>query len=106
MIDVMEAISTLVTLGMADVKEKVKALWHDCEVVEITFRLTPKGEVIAKRIFEQLPPDVRGKLRKLRKYNEMSLEDLTIYVYAMYPEYKNYAKLDDIPAHLEVMEVK
>lgn len=57
------------------------------EVVEPThYALTPKGERVAKGVFENMPDEYKKTLTKLKKFNEMGLPELLDYVYARYPE--------------------
>ena len=56
------------------------------EMVEPTlYALTPRGNRVAKEIFEKLPEDNKKALSKVRRFNEMGLAELLKYVYDKYP---------------------
>lgn len=59
-----------------------------------TFKITPKGEKIAKQLVRLLESEYEDELENvITKYNSMSLRDLLQYVYSTYPDYAEESEI-------------
>jgi DNA-binding MarR family transcriptional regulator len=96
--DVMKSSYILAYYGFIDVNEEVyvQEIEGEKERVLRVFRLKEgKGEDFARELFESLPKEIKEKLERLRRFNNMTTRELLDYVYAKYPKFaKKYTKLD------------
>lgn len=94
--EVMRSSYILAYYHFIDIKEEVYVLDVEGEKERVlrVFRLTDKGRDFAEELLEKLPEEVKEKLVKLRRFNNMTTRQILDYVYAKYPEFKKYTKLD------------
>ena len=70
----------LALLGLIEIEDEIVTVEGDKEVIRRTYKLTPKGVEIAEKAFNNLPEYIRGALLKLKRFNEMPLDEyLTTY---------------------------
>ena len=95
-IDVMQSINVLVYHRLVDIDEKVyiSEVEGDRERIYRIHTLTPKGEDLAKSLFQRLPSELKERLVKLRVHAKKTTSELLKYVYTKYPKFKKYTKLD------------
>lgn len=82
--EVSDDVPELVRMNLMKVEGKVIEAGDG--VVERSYRLTPKGEKAAKKIYDKLPGATKQSLQSLRQFNEMKLVELLRYVYSKYPK--------------------
>jgi DNA-binding HxlR family transcriptional regulator len=74
--------------GLVRIDEEVfepKKLLEDW-VICYTYSLTEEGTEKARKIFDEMPEDVKSKLALLKPFNEILLSDLIHHVYLAYPQ--------------------
>ena len=60
------------------------------------FRLTSKGMIIGKKIYDAIDPTERKKLVQIKTiYNSKPISDMLRYVYTMYSDYTSKSKIKD-----------
>jgi len=82
--EVLDDVTGLVSMNLVKVEGKV--VEEGDGVVERSYRLTPKGEKAAKKIYDKLPGATKRSLQSLKRFNEMKLVELLRYVYSKYPK--------------------
>jgi uncharacterized protein YwgA len=82
--EVSDDVVGLVSMNLMKVEGKVVEAGDG--VVERSYRLTPKGEKAAKKIYDKLPRAAKSSLQSLKRFNEMKLVELLRYVYSKYPK--------------------
>mgnify|MGYP002153769699 CR=1 FL=1 len=83
--DFFRSIAHLVVLGFIDVEEEIVSVTErDEELVRRTYRLTPKGKDLAETLLKNIPEDVKETIQTLKKFNEMTLQQLHDYCRVKY----------------------
>ncbi len=82
--EVSDDVTGLVSMNLMKVEGKVIEAGDG--VVERRYRLTPKGEKAAKKVYDRLPRATKRSLQSLKRFNEMKLVELLHYVYSKYPK--------------------
>lgn len=57
-------------------------------LVRVDYALTNTGKIIAKKELDKLPSEAKDALLSLKRYQQMSLDNLVKYVHSRYPEYQ------------------
>ncbi|ASJ16726.1 hypothetical protein A3L04_06390 [Thermococcus chitonophagus] len=61
-----------------------------------TFKLTPKGEEEAHKIFSSLPKELQEDIKKMRiGWDQLGIDGILRYVYRNYPDYTKQSEIKD-----------
>jgi len=81
----------LQSMGLIEIEDEAFEAHEMSDFIYIrkSYRLTPEGVKIARKVYEQLitRSNIRKVLPELRKFNSMPLHELLDYVYREFPEY-------------------
>jgi DNA-binding HxlR family transcriptional regulator/uncharacterized protein YwgA len=94
-IELLNEINILQMKGYISVREEVvpiKEKGTTKAVERRTYCLTDKGKEKNNKMLQELNQNIRDSIEKIRKYNDMNLNDLLDYVHTKYPEYKKKSK--------------
>ena len=81
----MNQIRNLILTGFISVDEEIVGVTSNGEeVIHRVYKLTLKGEDVAKEYFEKIPEKTREALRDLKRFNEMPLKRLNDYCAVKY----------------------
>jgi len=81
----------LESMGLIEIEDEAFEAHDMSDFIYIrkSYRLTPEGVKIARKVYEQLitRSNIRKVLPELRKFNSMPLHELLDYIYREFPEY-------------------
>ncbi|MEM0466705.1 MAG: winged helix-turn-helix transcriptional regulator [Candidatus Thermoplasmatota archaeon] len=94
-IELLNEINILQMKGYISIREElvpIKEKGTAKTVERRTYCLTEKGKEKNKKIIQELDQNIRNSIEKIRKYNNMNLNELLDYVHKKYPEYRKTNK--------------